>query len=67
MSTKVRADFSAIANWIQPHSSLLDLGCGDGDFLEYIRAQKPSVPKTSNKGSPAEKPKKNIRSVIFWV
>ncbi|BDW12223.1 methionine biosynthesis protein MetW [Polynucleobacter sp. SHI8] len=40
MSTKVRADFSAIANWIQPHSSLLDLGCGDGDFLEYIRAQK---------------------------
>jgi methionine biosynthesis protein MetW len=40
MSTKVRADFSAIANWIQPNSSLLDLGCGDGDFLEYIRAQK---------------------------
>jgi methionine biosynthesis protein MetW len=40
MSTNVRADFSAIANWIQPNSSLLDLGCGDGDFLEYIRAQK---------------------------
>ncbi len=40
MSTKIRADFSAIANWIQPDSSLLDLGCGDGDFLEYIRAQK---------------------------
>jgi methionine biosynthesis protein MetW len=40
MSTKVRADFSAIANWVKPHSSLLDLGCGDGDFLEFIRAQK---------------------------
>jgi methionine biosynthesis protein MetW len=40
MSTKVRADFSAIANWVQPNSSLLDLGCGDGDFLEFIRAQK---------------------------
>jgi len=40
MSTKVRADFSAIANWVQPNTSLLDLGCGDGDFLEFIRAQK---------------------------
>jgi len=40
MSTKVRADFSAIANWVKPNSSLLDLGCGDGDFLEFIRAQK---------------------------
>jgi methionine biosynthesis protein MetW len=40
MSTKVRADFSAIANWVQPNSSLLDLGCGDGDFLDFIRAQK---------------------------
>jgi methionine biosynthesis protein MetW len=40
MITKVRADFSAIANWVKPNSSLLDLGCGDGDFLEFIRAQK---------------------------
>jgi len=40
MSTKVRADFSAIANWVQPNTSLLDLGCGDGDFLEFIRVQK---------------------------
>jgi methionine biosynthesis protein MetW len=40
MSTKIRADFSAIANWVQPETSLLDLGCGDGEFLEFIRAQK---------------------------
>jgi methionine biosynthesis protein MetW len=36
----IRADFSAISDWVAPHSSLLDLGCGDGDFLEYIRQQK---------------------------
>jgi methionine biosynthesis protein MetW len=36
----IRADFSAIAKWIKPQSTLLDLGCGDGEFLEYIRAQK---------------------------
>jgi methionine biosynthesis protein MetW len=36
----IRADFSAISDWVVPHSSLLDLGCGDGDFLEYIRQQK---------------------------
>ncbi len=36
----VRSDFEAIANWIEPGSSLLDLGCGDGSFLEYIREKK---------------------------
>jgi SAM-dependent methyltransferase len=36
----IRADFSAISDWVSSHSSLLDLGCGDGDFLEYIRQQK---------------------------
>lgn len=36
-----RADFSAIANWIAPNSQVLDLGCGDGSFLEYLQKQKP--------------------------
>jgi methionine biosynthesis protein MetW len=35
-----RADFAAIAKWIQPNSTLLDLGCGDGDFLEFVHQQK---------------------------
>ena len=35
-----RADFSAIANWIAPNSQVLDLGCGDGSFLEYLQKQK---------------------------
>lgn len=41
MKTKlIRADFEAIAKWIKPNSSLLDLGCGDGSFLEFIHEQK---------------------------
>ena len=32
----VRPDFAAISKWIKPRSSLLDLGCADGSFLEYI-------------------------------
>jgi len=38
-----RADFSAIANWISPNSQVLDLGCGDGSFLEYLQTQKNST------------------------
>ncbi|SNX27745.1 methionine biosynthesis protein MetW [Polynucleobacter meluiroseus] len=37
----MRADFKAIADWIAPHSQVLDLGCGDGGFLEYLHKQKP--------------------------
>jgi methionine biosynthesis protein MetW len=32
-----RADFEAIAAWVQPGSSVLDLGCGDGQLLDYLR------------------------------
>jgi len=32
-----RADFAAIAGWIRPGSSVLDLGCGDGSLLKYLR------------------------------
>jgi methionine biosynthesis protein MetW len=40
MNSNIGADFSAIADWIKPHSSLLDVGCGDGEFLEFIQAVK---------------------------
>jgi methionine biosynthesis protein MetW len=36
-----RADFAAISNWIAPNSQVLDLGCGDGSFLEFLQKQKP--------------------------
>ena len=41
---QLRTDFDAIANWVQPNSSLLDLGCGDGSFLEFIRAKRDVKP-----------------------
>jgi homoserine O-acetyltransferase len=33
----MRADLAIIADWIRPGSSLLDMGCGDGRLLKYLR------------------------------
>jgi methionine biosynthesis protein MetW len=32
-----RKDFEAISNWIQPGTSVLDLGCGDGSLLVNLQ------------------------------
>ena len=32
-----RSDFQAIAAWVKPESAVLDLGCGDGALLKYLR------------------------------
>ncbi len=32
-----RPDFAAIAQWIRPEATVLDLGCGDGQLLRYLR------------------------------
>ena len=37
MSYATRADFSTIAGWIAPGAQVLDLGCGDGSLLAYLR------------------------------
>lgn len=37
---QLRTDFDAIANWVPSNSTLLDLGCGDGSFLEFIRSRR---------------------------
>ena len=34
-----RADFRTIARWVEPRSSVLDLGCGDGSLLSILRAE----------------------------
>lgn len=33
----LRPDLAAIAEWIQPGKKVLDLGCGDGSLLRYLR------------------------------
>jgi methionine biosynthesis protein MetW len=33
----LRADLRLIAEWITPHTQVLDLGCGDGSLLAHLR------------------------------
>jgi methionine biosynthesis protein MetW len=37
VSYATRPDFSTIAGWIAPSARVLDLGCGDGGLLAYLR------------------------------
>jgi methionine biosynthesis protein MetW len=36
----MRQDLTHIQRWIEPGSRVLDLGCGDGEFLEILRDQR---------------------------
>jgi methionine biosynthesis protein MetW len=36
----IRADFAAIADWVRPGARVLDLGCGDGELLALLRAER---------------------------
>ncbi|MBU0730342.1 MAG: methionine biosynthesis protein MetW [Proteobacteria bacterium] len=36
----MRFDLKLIASWIEPGAKVLDLGCGEGDLLLYLREQK---------------------------
>jgi methionine biosynthesis protein MetW len=39
-SSKLRFDLQIIAAWIDTGSRVLDLGCGEGDLLEYLKKTK---------------------------
>ena len=36
----MRFDLQVIASWIEPGSRVLDLGCGNGDLLDYLKHHK---------------------------
>jgi len=33
----IRFDLQIVASWIEPGAKVLDLGCGEGDLLDYLR------------------------------
>ena len=35
-----RADFEAISHWVPKNARILDLGCGDGALLKYLRDER---------------------------
>jgi len=37
---KMRFDLHIIASWIEPGSKVLDLGCGEGDLLHFLKTHK---------------------------
>ncbi len=36
----MRPDLAMISSWIKPGSKVLDLGCGDGELLAYLKKEK---------------------------
>ncbi len=38
--SSLRIDLQQIADWVQPESRVLDLGCGDGTLLAHLREQR---------------------------
>lgn len=38
LMTKYRQDFAIIAGWVSFGSKVLDLGCGDGSLLQFLRS-----------------------------
>ena len=37
---RFRFDLQIIASWVEPNTRVLDLGCGEGDLLFYLKSQK---------------------------
>ncbi len=60
----MRYDLQLIASWIAPESRVLDLGCGNGELLEYLKHHK------KVQGVGIEKDEKKVAACIekgLWV
>jgi methionine biosynthesis protein MetW len=40
LSGALRPDLALIATWVEPQSRVLDLGCGDGQLLDYLQRER---------------------------
>ena len=38
--TNLRSDLSIIQQWVKPNSQVLDLGCGHGELLSFLKTEK---------------------------
>ena len=38
--TNLRSDLSIIQHWVKPNSQVLDLGCGHGELLSFLKTEK---------------------------
>lgn len=38
--SRIRFDLQIVASWIEPGSKVLDLGCGEGDLLHFLKENK---------------------------
>jgi methionine biosynthesis protein MetW len=36
----LRSDLNIIQNWVKPNSRVIDLGCGEGELLSYLKNEK---------------------------
>ncbi|MDY0136729.1 MAG: methionine biosynthesis protein MetW [Thiomicrospira sp.] len=62
MSLELTPEFQLIADWIEPHSQVLDLGCGDGTLLKHLQTTR------SVRGYGMEiDPQKNIQAMLKGI
>ncbi|UQB41728.1 methionine biosynthesis protein MetW [Thiomicrospira microaerophila] len=58
----ISPEFKLIADWIEPTSHVLDLGCGDGTLLNYLQ----STRQTRGYGMEID-PQKNIQAMMNGI
>jgi len=60
--SQITPEFKLIADWIEPNSHVLDLGCGDGTLLNFLR----STRYTRSYGMEID-PQKNIQAMVNGI